>query len=167
MAACSFARLLPEAEVIAADGAMPLLDLARQRADRLGVRLATRPVALPEGLADLPPADLVWASGVVHHLPDPVPTLAGARRVGPRGRAARHPRRRPVDAFPARRCRTPACLARLEAIGEELVGRVDNIRPERWRHEGDWLRSAGGGAACGRRAPAVSCWTSRHRSPRR
>ncbi|AGZ40062.1 class I SAM-dependent methyltransferase [Actinoplanes friuliensis] len=73
VAACTFARLLPAAEVVAADGAAPLLALARARAEELGVagRFTTREVRLPEGLADLPDADVIWVSGVAHHLPDP------------------------------------------------------------------------------------------------
>lgn len=78
IAACRLAQLLPEAEVLAVDGAGPLLALARSRAAELGLgdRFATREVTLPDGLAELPPADLVWVSGVAHHLPDPA---AGVR----------------------------------------------------------------------------------------
>jgi SAM-dependent methyltransferase len=78
VAACRFAQLVPGATVLAADGAAPLLALARARAERLGLgdRVATREVKLPDGLADLPRADLIWVSGVAHHLPDPA---AGVR----------------------------------------------------------------------------------------
>jgi SAM-dependent methyltransferase len=78
VAACRFAELLPAATVLAADGAGPLLALARERAQRLGVadRVETREVKLPDGLADLPRADVIWVSGVAHHLPDPA---AGVR----------------------------------------------------------------------------------------
>jgi SAM-dependent methyltransferase len=77
VAACALATRLPDARVLAVDGAKPLLALARARAERLGVadRVTVRLADLPAGLADLPPADLVWVSGVVHHLPDPVATL--------------------------------------------------------------------------------------------
>jgi len=77
VAATTFAQLLPQADVLAVDGAAPLLDMARERAERFGVgdRFTTREVSLPDGLTDLPPADLIWASGVVHHLPDPVAAL--------------------------------------------------------------------------------------------
>jgi SAM-dependent methyltransferase len=56
VAACRFAQLLPGATVVAADGAAPLLALARERAERLGVgdQVATREVRLPEGIAGLP-----------------------------------------------------------------------------------------------------------------
>ncbi len=78
VAACRLAQLLPAATVLAADGAAPLLALARTRAERLGLadRVTTREVTLPDGLAGLPRADLIWVSGVAHHLPDPA---AGVR----------------------------------------------------------------------------------------
>jgi SAM-dependent methyltransferase len=73
VAACSFASLLPEATVAAADGAADLLDLGRRRAAALGLgdRVSTIETALPDGIAELPPADIVWVSGVAHHMPDP------------------------------------------------------------------------------------------------
>ncbi|GAA3349028.1 class I SAM-dependent methyltransferase [Amorphoplanes nipponensis] len=87
IAACRLAQLLPGATVLAADGAAPLLALARERAARLGLgeRVVTREVKLPDGLADLPRADLIWVSGVAHHLPDPaagVRAFAGLLRPG-------------------------------------------------------------------------------------
>ncbi|GAA2447292.1 class I SAM-dependent methyltransferase [Streptomyces macrosporus] len=68
--ACRLAAAFPRAEVTAVDGTPELLARARERAARLGVRLETRVVDLPEGLADLEPADLVWAGQVVHHVGD-------------------------------------------------------------------------------------------------
>jgi len=87
VAAVRLAELLPEAEVLAVDGAPELLELAAERAARLGVadRFDTRAVTLPSGLAELPAADLIWVGGVVHHLPDPaaaVRDLAGRLRPG-------------------------------------------------------------------------------------
>lgn len=70
VAACYFAAAFPEAEVIAVDGSSELLARAEQRAARLGVTLHTRAAEFPEGLADLPQADLVWSSHVVHHVGD-------------------------------------------------------------------------------------------------
>jgi SAM-dependent methyltransferase len=87
VAACSFAALLPSATVVAADGATELLDLASHRAASLslGDRFTTIGTALPDGIAELPAADIVWVSGVAHHMPDPaaaVRDLGGLVRPG-------------------------------------------------------------------------------------
>lgn len=87
VAACRFAELLPGATVLAADGSAPLVALARTRAERLGLadRFAAREIKLPDGLADLPAADLIWVGGVAHHLPDPaegIRSLAALLRPG-------------------------------------------------------------------------------------
>lgn len=73
VAACTLAELLPGAEVLAVDGSAELLELAgRRAADRgLADRVGTRRTELPAGLSQLPPADLIWVSGVAHHMPDP------------------------------------------------------------------------------------------------
>jgi SAM-dependent methyltransferase len=73
VAACALAELLPDAEVIAADGAPELLELAADRAAKLGLsdRFRTRVSSLPDDIPALPPADLIWVSGVAHHMPDP------------------------------------------------------------------------------------------------
>jgi SAM-dependent methyltransferase len=138
VAACALATRLPDARVLAVDGAKPLLALARERAERLGVadRVTVRLADLPAGLADLPPADLVWVSGVVHHLPDPVATLRTLGALVRRGgllaiREGGLPARFLPDGV------APGLLPRLEAITEELVaagGRPSGILP----HEGGW-----------------------------
>jgi SAM-dependent methyltransferase len=122
VAACTVASTLPRVRVLAVDGAEPLLALARERAVRLGVgeRLTTRLVELPDGLADLPQADLVWVSGVAHHLPDPVGSLrALGALVRPGGLLAVRegglsPRFLPDGV-------APGLLSRLEAAHEDLV----------------------------------------------
>ena len=122
VAACSFAESLPGARVLAVDGAEPLLTMARERASRLGVgeRLRTRQVSLPADLADLSPADLVWVSGVAHHLPDPVATLrALGALVRPGGLLALREGGLPMRFLPDGA--VPGLLPRLDAIGEELV----------------------------------------------
>ena len=138
VAACAFAQLLPQARVLAADGAAPLLAMAEERASRLGVgdRLTARLVSLPEGLADLPRADLVWVSGVAHHLPDPV---AGLRALGalirPGGLLALREGGLPTRFLPDGV--TAGLLARLEAIGEDLVAAAEHpmgVVP----HQGGW-----------------------------
>ncbi|WP_037824736.1 MULTISPECIES: class I SAM-dependent methyltransferase [unclassified Streptomyces] len=74
-----FAETFPGARVVAADGAAPLLERARARAERLGFadRFGTLAGDLPGALADLDyPADLMWAAQSVHHLPDQRAALA-------------------------------------------------------------------------------------------
>jgi SAM-dependent methyltransferase len=136
VAACCFAQQFADAEVVAADGALPLLDLARERADRLGVRLVTRQVSLPEGLVDLPPADLVWASGVVHHLSDPVQTLrALGALVRENGLLAIREGGLSMRFLPEGVA--PGLLARMEAVGEDLVARREHPLGV-VAHEGGW-----------------------------
>ncbi|WP_432098764.1 class I SAM-dependent methyltransferase [Streptomyces sp. WAC 04229] len=76
---CEFADVFPGARVVAADGAGPLLDRARDRAARLGVadRFGTLTGDLPGALGELEyPADLMWASQSLHHLGDQRAALA-------------------------------------------------------------------------------------------
>ncbi|MFG3307857.1 class I SAM-dependent methyltransferase [Streptomyces wuyuanensis] len=76
---CLLAEVFPQAEVVAVDATPGLLELARARADRtgLGDRVGTRLAELPDGLAELGPADLVWASGSLHHVGDQRAVLTG------------------------------------------------------------------------------------------
>lgn len=138
VAACRFAQLLADARVLAVDGAGPLLDLADERAAALGVhdRVSTRLTPLPEGLSDLEPADLIWVSGVVHHLPDP---LAAVRSLGsllrPGGLLALREGGLPMRFLPD--SAAPGLLPRLEAISDDLVAAGEHpggIAP----HEGGW-----------------------------
>ncbi|MFF8679669.1 class I SAM-dependent methyltransferase [Streptomyces sp. NPDC015237] len=76
---CLFADVFPGARVVAADGAGPLLERARDRAARLGVadRFGTLTGDLPGALSELEyPADLMWASQSLHHLGDQRAALA-------------------------------------------------------------------------------------------
>lgn len=83
--ACQLAALFGQAEVLAVDGTPELLDRAQERAERLGVRLRTRLARFPEGLAELPPADLVWSAQVVHHVGDQQAALNQLSRLLTRG----------------------------------------------------------------------------------
>lgn len=89
---CLFADAFPDARVVAADGAGPLLDRARDRADRLGVgdRFGTLTGDLPGVLGELEyPADLMWASQSLHHLGDQRAALAAlAGHLAPGGTLA-------------------------------------------------------------------------------
>lgn len=70
VAACALAETFGEAEVVAADRAPELLALAERRAARLGVRISTLRADLPEAFGELGAADLIWTSGVMHHIGD-------------------------------------------------------------------------------------------------
>lgn len=68
--ACHLAERFPAAEVVAVDGAPELLELAADRARRLGVRLRTQVAEFPDGLVELGTADFVWSAQVMHHVGD-------------------------------------------------------------------------------------------------
>ena len=146
VAACTFAELLPGAAVLAVDGTPELLALARDRADRLGVgeRLRTREAMLPGGLADLPPADIVWVSGVAHHLPDPAEAVRKfAALVRPGGVLALREGGLPLRCLPS--YADAGLTSRMGAVADELAHRHEHpmgaIDPPR-----DWpdlLRDAG------------------------
>ena len=74
---CALAGHLPEAAVTALDSAGQLLYRVRHRAagHSLHERVATMEADLEHDLPALAPADLVWASMVVHHVAEPVVTL--------------------------------------------------------------------------------------------
>ncbi|WP_026421972.1 class I SAM-dependent methyltransferase [Actinokineospora inagensis] len=91
--AVAFAESLPEGGRLALVDAVPaLLEVAARRVPAVpGLELTTVLAAADDPtLPDLvPPADLVWASGVVHHLPDQQAALAALTRLlTPGGRLA-------------------------------------------------------------------------------
>ena len=125
VAACSFAALLPEATVVAADGSPELLELAQQRATtlRVGDRLSTIETALPDGIAGLPDADIVWVSGVAHHMPDPAAAVRDlAARVRPGGVLALREGGLPLRFLPA----DGGLSARMDAVNEQMAHRHEH-----------------------------------------
>jgi SAM-dependent methyltransferase len=138
VAAARFAQLLPTATVLAVDGAAPLLALARDRAQRLGLgdRIATREVKLPDGLADLPRADVIWVSGVAHHLPDPAAGIrAFADLLRPGGVLALREGGLPLQCLPA--AADGGLTARINAMDSALARDQEHpmgaiIAPRSW-----------------------------------
>ncbi|GAA3801225.1 class I SAM-dependent methyltransferase [Streptomyces phyllanthi] len=90
--AAVLAASFPGARVVAVDGSGPLLERARDRAERLGIadRFSTLEGELPDVLGDLDyPVDLLWASRSLHHLADQRAALAAfAGRLAPGGTVA-------------------------------------------------------------------------------
>jgi SAM-dependent methyltransferase len=78
---CALAERFRAATVVAADGSAEMLESVTARAARAGLaeRVTTRAIELPDGIASLGPADLVWASMVLHHLGDEAGALRGLR----------------------------------------------------------------------------------------
>jgi SAM-dependent methyltransferase len=146
VAACSFAALLPEATVVAADGAPELLDLARRRAAALGLgdRVTTVETALPDGIRELPAADIVWVSGVAHHMPDPAAAVRDlAALVRPGGVLALREGGLPLRFLPA--YADHGLSARMDARVDEMAHRHEHPMgmieaPRSWP---DLLREAG------------------------
>ncbi|MFE0106320.1 class I SAM-dependent methyltransferase [Streptomyces sp. NPDC059009] len=75
---CLLAEEFPGAQVIAMDPEEALLERAAARAAREGLdgRLRTLRAELPEGIGELPPADLIWAARSLHHVGDQGAALA-------------------------------------------------------------------------------------------
>jgi SAM-dependent methyltransferase len=148
VATAAIATAFPTATVIAVDGSPALLERATARAGRMGLRdrVQTLQRDLAGALTELPEADLLWMSRVLHHLPDPAATLAALRgRLRPGGRiglveGGLPPRWAPDDLGIGR----PGLQGRLDvAIGEALLALPE---PHGIRPGADWaalLRAAG------------------------
>ncbi|MFB8771588.1 class I SAM-dependent methyltransferase [Streptomyces broussonetiae] len=145
------ADAFPGARVVAVDAAEPLLERARERAERRGVadRFSTLAGELPPILDDLDyPADLIWAGNSLHHLGDQRAALtAFAGRLAPGGTLALVEGGLPVRFLPRDiGIGRPGLQARLDAAQADwfaemragLPGTVDV--PEDWPH---LLASAG------------------------
>ncbi|MFD9075760.1 class I SAM-dependent methyltransferase [Streptomyces lasiicapitis] len=147
---CLFAEEFPKARVIAADPEEALLERTTARAARLGLadRVGTHRAELPDGLGELPPADLIWAARSVHHVGDQGAALAAlADRLAPGGTLAileggLAPRSLPRDFGIGR----PGLQARLDAANEDWFARMRTELPGAKETTEDWpslLKSAG------------------------
>jgi SAM-dependent methyltransferase len=100
---CELARIFPEAVVIAVDSSPAMLERVERRTSRLGLdgRVRTHLADLPGGIADLGPADVIWASMSLHHVGDEVAGLrAVAALLAPDGLLAIAERADPMRVLP-------------------------------------------------------------------
>ena len=81
VATICLAQRFDGATVVAVDGSAAMLECAAARVALLGLahRVETRRADLPRGLAALGPADVAWASMVLHHVGDEVDALRRIR----------------------------------------------------------------------------------------
>lgn len=147
-AAVEFARMWPNAEVIAVDGARALLDHAERSARDAGLALTTIEAQFPEDLSTLPEADLIWSAQAVHHVGDQLDALRRlALRVRPGGTIAiveggLSPRWLPRDIGIGR----PGLQARLDTAVSDGFENMRADLPGTIRTVEDWpalLRQAG------------------------
>ena len=145
------AATFPGARVVAVDGAGPLLEEARARADRLGYgdRFSTLEAELADGLGELEyPADLLWASRSLHHVGDQRAALAGfARGLAPGGTLALLEGGLPTRFLPRDiGIGRPGLQARIDAVHEEWFTQMRASLPGAAAEIEDWpalLSSAG------------------------
>jgi SAM-dependent methyltransferase len=136
---CELAARFPEAEVVAVDSSPEMLERAAERAKEQGVaaRVRTHLAELPDGLDEVEPADVIWASMSLHHVGDEVGALRGLRGVlDPQGVLAISERHGPVRALPGDLdLGDPAFVDRLDeaaaswfaAMRDDLPGSVASI----------------------------------------
>ncbi|MCX5371988.1 class I SAM-dependent methyltransferase [Streptomyces sp. NBC_00015] len=145
---CLFAETFSGARVTAVDGSAPLLERARQRADRLGYgdRFGTLTGELPDVLAELDyPADLLWAGRSLHHLGDQRAALAAfAERLAPGGTLAIMEGGLPTRFLPRDLgFGRPGLEARLDALQEEWFARMRTDLPGCVEEAEDWAALLG------------------------
>ncbi|WP_327707834.1 class I SAM-dependent methyltransferase [Streptomyces sp. NBC_00464] len=139
---CLLAEAFPGSEVVAVDGTPALLERTRERAQRLGLgdRVTTLHADIPDGLAELGQADLVWAGNALHHMGDQRAVLAGfAGLLNPGGTVALvegglQPRQLPRDLGFGR----PGLEARMEAVQAEAFEEMRAVLPDARRENEDW-----------------------------
>ncbi|MEV4755068.1 class I SAM-dependent methyltransferase [Micromonospora sp. NPDC049559] len=138
---CLLAREFPEAEVIAVDIRPELLARAEARAARLGLggRVRTRQLDLTDG-TELPVADLVWASSIVHHFGDQVAMLTRlGSRLSPGGLLAVAEGGLPSRFLPRDTgIGRPGLQARLDALMEDWFTERRDAAPGSVRRADDW-----------------------------
>jgi SAM-dependent methyltransferase len=142
VASCLLARRFPHAEVVAVDQGAELLERTRARAADQGLagRVVTRQADLPQDLAALDRAELIWADDAVHHLGDQQGALnALAARLRPGGVLAvaergLTPRFLPRDIGLGR----PGFQARLDAATEDAFNAMRAALPGTTRAIEDW-----------------------------
>jgi SAM-dependent methyltransferase len=83
VAVCALAEWFPGATVVAIDGSSAMLERAGARAQRLGLkdRVETLVAVLPDGLNEVAPVDVLWASMSLHHVGDEVAALRDFRKL--------------------------------------------------------------------------------------
>ncbi|MFG2574954.1 class I SAM-dependent methyltransferase [Streptomyces sp. NPDC048481] len=143
-----FAETFPGARVMAVDGSAPLLERARQRAERLGHgdRFGTLAGELPGALQQLDyPADLLWAGRSLHHLGDQRAALAAfAERLAPGGTLAIMEGGLPSRFLPRDLgFGRPGLEARLDALQEEWFARMRAGLPGSVGETEDWAALLG------------------------
>ncbi|MFI9168602.1 class I SAM-dependent methyltransferase [Streptomyces lincolnensis] len=140
---CLFADAFPGARVVAVDGTEPLLERARDRAERRGVadRFGTLAGELPGVLDELDyPADLMWAGRSLHHLGDQRAALAAfAERLATGGTLALLEGGLPARFLPREiGIGRPGLQARLDALEEEWFAAMRADLPGSVAETEDW-----------------------------
>ncbi|MEU6172561.1 class I SAM-dependent methyltransferase [Streptantibioticus parmotrematis] len=136
------AESFPQAHVVAVDSSADLLEWARERAGRHGVgdRVETRQAQLPDDLATLGTADLIWAGNFVHHLGDQGAALARLRELlTPGGVLAVCEAGLPMRCLPSEiGIGRPGLQARLDAVTQEWFAAMRADLPGHVAEPDDW-----------------------------
>ncbi|MFF0300925.1 class I SAM-dependent methyltransferase [Streptomyces sp. NPDC004562] len=140
---CLLADTFPGARIVAVDASQPLLDRARERAERFGVadRFDTLTGELPIVLGDLDyPADLLWAGRSLHHLGDQRAALAAfAERLSFGGTLALQEGGLPARFLPRDiGFGRPGLQARLDVVEAEWFARMRAELPGSVAEAEDW-----------------------------
>ncbi|MFR9675591.1 class I SAM-dependent methyltransferase [Streptomyces sp. TR06-5] len=157
VATCVLARTFPGAEAVAVDASAPLLERAGARAAELGLadRVTTRQAELPDGVAALGAADLIWSSQAVHHLGDQQAALRDlGRLLRPGGVLAVVERGLPQRFLPRDiGIGRPGLQARLDAAHEDVFAQMRAELPGHVAVVEDWpaLLAAAGVTPAGTR----------------